>query len=136
MGGILFPQFNHSFLVTDIYSTIYIYRIFHLIDRIIWQQTKASVQHKFEDVHTRLMKKNYDSVPQWWFYSLLIFVIGLAMLACEGFGKQLQLPYWGVLLAIFLALVFTLPIGVITATTNQVDTFLITLSTGFSFFLN
>ncbi|XP_059663688.1 oligopeptide transporter 1-like [Cornus florida] len=85
----------------------------------IWQQTKASFQDKFGDVHTRLMKKNYDPVPQWWFYAILVVVIGVALLTCEGFGRQLQLPYWGVLLAIVLALVFTLPIGVITATTNQ-----------------
>ncbi|XP_065867603.1 oligopeptide transporter 1-like isoform X3 [Euphorbia lathyris] len=37
----------------------------------------------------------------------------------EGFNRQLQLPYWGVLLAISLAFLFTLPIGVIQATTNQ-----------------
>lgn len=77
---------------------------------------------KFGDVHTRLMKKNYDVVPQWWFYLLLLIVTGLAMLACEGFNRQLQLPYWGILLAMFLALVFTLPISVIYATTNQVHT--------------
>ncbi|GMP75902.1 hypothetical protein CsSME_00032826 [Camellia sinensis var. sinensis] len=85
----------------------------------IWKQTKGSFEHKFGDVHTRLMKKNYDAVPQWWFYSLLVVVIGLTILTCEGFGRQLQLPYWGVLLAMALAFVFTLPIGVITATTNQ-----------------
>ena len=90
------------------------------ICRAIWQQTKATFNDKFGDVHTRLMKKNYDPVPQWWFYILLVVVVGLAMLTCEGFGKQLQLPYWGVLLAIVMALLFTLPIGVITATTNQV----------------
>ncbi|XP_028091340.1 oligopeptide transporter 5-like [Camellia sinensis] len=65
------------------------------------------------------MKKNYDVVPQWWFYAILMLVVGLSMLACEGYGRQLQLPYWGVLLAMALAFVFTLPIGVITATTNQ-----------------
>ncbi|KAM4112605.1 hypothetical protein ACJW30_05G152900 [Castanea mollissima] len=48
-----------------------------------------------------------------------IFVFGRAILSCEGFGGQLQLPYWGVLLAIVMALFFTLPIGVITATTSQ-----------------
>ncbi|KAH0465734.1 hypothetical protein IEQ34_005837 [Dendrobium chrysotoxum] len=91
--------------------------LFH--GREIWNQTKAAMQDKFGDVHTRLMKKNYDAVPQWWFYSILFMMVGLAIFACEGFGKQLQLPYWGVLLAAGLALVFTLPIGVITATTNQ-----------------
>ncbi|RVW87112.1 Oligopeptide transporter 1 [Vitis vinifera] len=85
----------------------------------IWQQAKASLQDQFDDVHTRLMKKNYDPVPQWWFYTLLTLVIGLAMAACEGFNRQLQLPYWGILLAISLALLFILPVGVITATTNQ-----------------
>lgn len=85
------------------------------------------MQDKFGDVHTRLMKKNYDAVPQWWFYSILIVVVGLAIFACEGFGKQLQLPYWGVLLAAGLALVFTLPIGVITATTNQVSLLILIL---------
>ncbi|KAM7270793.1 hypothetical protein ACFE04_030007 [Oxalis oulophora] len=91
--------------------------LFHGIE--IWHQTKASLKDKYGDVHTRLMKKNYDQVPQWWFYILLIIVAGLAILACEGFGRQLQLPYWGVLLAMALAFIFTLPIGVITATTNQ-----------------
>ncbi|KAG0457663.1 hypothetical protein HPP92_022562 [Vanilla planifolia] len=87
--------------------------------REIWSQTKAAMQDKFGDVHTRLMKKNYEVVPQWWFYSILFLMLGLAIFAVEGFGKQLQLPYWGVLLAAGLALVFTLPIGVITSTTNQ-----------------
>lgn len=76
---------------------------------------------KFEDVHTRLMRKNYEPVPQWWFYSVLIVIVGLSMLACEGFGRQLQLPYWGVLLAMGISLLFALPVSVITATTNQVS---------------
>lgn len=88
--------------------------------RTIWSQTRASFRDKFGDVHTRIMRKNYEQVPQWWFYAILVVMIGLAFLTCEGFNKQLQLPYWGVILAVALALVFTLPIGVITATTNQV----------------
>ncbi|KAJ0740826.1 putative oligopeptide transporter, OPT superfamily [Helianthus annuus] len=77
--------------------------LFH--GRTIWDQIRASFGDKFVDVHTRIMKKNYDPVPQWWFYSLLILIIGLALLTF--------------LLGIGLALLFTLPIGVITATTNQ-----------------
>ncbi|KAM7269914.1 hypothetical protein ACFE04_029128 [Oxalis oulophora] len=85
----------------------------------IWRQTKESLQGKGGDVHSRLMKKNYKALPQWWFQVLLVLVIILAMITCEGFGRQLQLPYWGVLLASALAFSFTLPVGVITATTNQ-----------------
>ncbi|KAI7733071.1 hypothetical protein M8C21_022526 [Ambrosia artemisiifolia] len=98
--------------------------LFH--GRTIWEQTKASINKNVGDVHTRLMKKNYEAVPEWWFHCLLILVIGLALLTCEGFGRQLQLPYWGIILAVALASIFTLPIGVIVATTNQVK---ITLNT-------
>ncbi|GKB78969.1 hypothetical protein Tco_0945864 [Tanacetum coccineum] len=37
----------------------------------------------------------------------------------RGFGRQLQLPYCGVILAIGLAMICTLPVGVIVATTYQ-----------------
>ncbi|RWR84906.1 oligopeptide transporter 1-like protein [Cinnamomum micranthum f. kanehirae] len=37
----------------------------------------------------------------------------------DGFGKQLQLPYWALLFAGAIALIFTLPVGIIQATTNQ-----------------
>lgn len=71
------------------------------------------------DVHTRLMRK-YKQVPEWWFVCILIANIALTIFACEYYNEQLQLPWWGVLLACGLALFFTLPIGIITATTNQV----------------
>ncbi|KAK2984249.1 hypothetical protein RJ640_010208 [Escallonia rubra] len=113
----IFFAFAYGLSFATLAATLSHVALFH--GRTIWQQTRASFQDKFGDVHTRIMKKNYDVVPQWWFYTILAVVIGLALLACEGFGRQLQLPYWGVLLAIALALLFTLPIGVITATTNQ-----------------
>ncbi|KAL0915418.1 hypothetical protein M5K25_015832 [Dendrobium thyrsiflorum] len=85
----------------------------------MWKETKEYSKAKMEDVHTRLMKKNYAPVPQYWFYVLLVFVIGLSIFTCEGFNRQLQLPWWGVLFACIIALLFTLPIGVILATTNM-----------------
>ncbi|GAB4835022.1 hypothetical protein Ancab_033289 [Ancistrocladus abbreviatus] len=65
------------------------------------------------------MKKNYEQVPQSWFYSILLVSFALALVACEAFGKQLQLPLWGLVLACAVAGIFTLPIGIIYATTNQ-----------------
>ncbi|KAL1566958.1 oligopeptide transporter [Salvia divinorum] len=65
------------------------------------------------------MKKNYESVPNWWFHSILALVFGLSLFACEGFGKQLQLPWWGLILACAMAFFFTLPVGIIQATTNM-----------------
>ncbi|KAF8391689.1 hypothetical protein HHK36_023998 [Tetracentron sinense] len=116
----IFFVFTYGLSFATLTATISHVALFHgkTIWRM-WKQTKAMVRDQMEDVHTRLMKKNYEAVPQWWFYIILVVVMGLAIFACEGFNKQLQLPYWGLLLACALALFFTLPIGIITATTNQ-----------------
>ncbi|KAG0476085.1 hypothetical protein HPP92_012926 [Vanilla planifolia] len=90
--------------------------LFH--GREIWLLSKSAFQEKKMDVHTRLMRK-YHQVPEWWFFIILVVNIALTIFICEYYNEQLQLPWWGVLLACALALFFTLPIGIITATTNQ-----------------
>ncbi|KAJ6966066.1 hypothetical protein NC652_003830 [Populus alba x Populus x berolinensis] len=85
----------------------------------MWKKTTTAVKDEFSDVHTRIMKKNYAVVPQWWFTAILVISLALSLLAVEGFDHQLQLPWWGLLLACFIALVFTLPVGVVQATTNM-----------------
>lgn len=90
---------------------------------MIWDQllkTAEGFQKSFQDIHTRTMKKNYPTVPSWWFLAILIIVLGLSLLVCEGFGKQIQLPWWGLILACVLAFLCTLPIGIIQALTSQV----------------
>ncbi|KAL6544566.1 oligopeptide transporter [Orobanche minor] len=84
----------------------------------MWSKAKSSLHEKL-DVHGRVMKANYEQVPNWWFYVILGIVFCLSLWACEGFGKQLQLPWWGLIMACVMALFFTLPIGIIQATTNQ-----------------
>ncbi|XP_042450664.1 oligopeptide transporter 5-like [Zingiber officinale] len=84
----------------------------------LWRQATSKANEKFLDVHGRMMKANYAAVPQWWFLVILVSMTALSIYACEGFGGALQLPYWGILLAIAMALFFTLPIGIIGATTN------------------
>lgn len=71
------------------------------------------------DIHTKLMAK-YKQVPEWWFVIILVANIAATLFACQYYNDQLQLPWWGVLLACALAFIFTLPIGIITAITNQV----------------
>ncbi|KAG4143853.1 hypothetical protein ERO13_D06G218300v2 [Gossypium hirsutum] len=113
----VFFAYSYGLSFATLVATVSHVVFFH--GSMIWQQTKSTFRDKFSDVHYRIMKKNYEAVPQWWFYMLSSIVIGLAVLISQGFGKQFQLPYWGVLLAIGLALFFTLPVGVIMATTNQ-----------------
>ncbi|OMP03215.1 Tetrapeptide transporter, OPT1/isp4 [Corchorus olitorius] len=84
-----------------------------------WRKAKSALKDKFGDVHTRLMKNNYEAVPDWWFYVVLILTLLLSIIAIQGFGKELQLPWWGLVLASLIALFFTLPIGIIQATTNM-----------------
>lgn len=86
----------------------------------LWKQTvKAFGGTKKMDIHTKLMQK-YRKVPAWWFHVMLVGNIALIIFACEHYNDSLQLPWWGVLLACALAILFTLPIGIIQATTNQV----------------
>ncbi|KAL3637549.1 oligopeptide transporter [Castilleja foliolosa] len=84
----------------------------------LWSKAKENLDGKM-DMHTRIMRKNYESVPDWWFHVLLLIVFCLSMFNCEGFGGQLQLPWWGLIMACTIALTFTLPIGIIQATTNM-----------------
>ena len=88
--------------------------------REIWLLSKSAFSEKKMDIHTKLMRR-YKQVPEWWFTCILLVNIMATIFTCQYFKDQLQLPWWGVLLACALALFFTLPIGVITATTNQVQ---------------
>lgn len=76
------------------------------------------------DIHTRLMRA-YEQVPMWWFHVILVVNIVLIIFACEYYKNELQLRWWGVLLACAVSIIYTLPIGIITATTNQVTSLLV-----------
>ena len=79
------------------------------------------------DVHGRLMKA-YKQVPEWWFLILLFGSIALSLMMSFVWKTDVQLPWWGMLFAFALAIVVTLPIGVIQATTNQVFSSIFLLS--------
>ncbi|GAB4834625.1 OPT super [Ancistrocladus abbreviatus] len=97
-------------------ATIVHVMLFH--GREIWKQTISSFQEKKLDIHTKLMRR-YNEAPDRWFWIILVVNIAATIFACEYYKSQLQLPWWGVLLACGIAFVFTLPIGIITAVTNQ-----------------
>lgn len=97
-------------------ATVVHVALFHR--REVWEQSKSAFRNKGMDIHTRLMRR-YKQAPEWWFACILVTNIALTIFGCEYYIDQLQLPWWGVLLACAIAFLFTLPIGIITATTNQ-----------------
>ncbi|KAI9339920.1 OPT oligopeptide transporter protein-domain-containing protein [Obelidium mucronatum] len=83
----------------------------------IWNRFKASLRDlDSDDIHARLMDA-YPDVPEWWYMGLLIVTLvgGIAVCQFGGF----DLPWWGVLIAIILALVSMIPIGIIQAISGQ-----------------
>ncbi|KAI4972961.1 hypothetical protein ZWY2020_006928 [Hordeum vulgare] len=91
---------------------------FNFYNAEILQLSRSTFQGENVDIHTKLMRR-YKQVPEWWFICILLVSIAATVFACEYYIEQLQLPWWGVLLACAIAFFFTLPIGIITATTNQ-----------------
>ncbi|KAJ1284433.1 hypothetical protein BS78_03G203700 [Paspalum vaginatum] len=75
-------------------------------------------QDKKPDVHTRLMNK-YEDAPGWWFSALLVLSVAISLALCTFLRKEVRLPWWGLLFACAMAFAFTLPVSIITATTNQ-----------------
>lgn len=94
------------------------------VRRDLWQLRNSVFKNKTVDVHAKLMQR-YNQVPEWWFLCILFLNISATLFICQYNNDQLQLPWWGVLFACVLAFMFTLPVGVIAATTNQVRFYLI-----------
>ncbi|GAV91365.1 OPT domain-containing protein [Cephalotus follicularis] len=81
--------------------------------------TRYSASHKGKaDIHTRLMRR-YKEIPSWWFYIMLGVTLAVSLLLCIFLNDQVQMPWWGLLFGGGMAFIFTLPISIITATTNQ-----------------
>jgi len=81
----------------------------------IWVQARRSLQEQ-PDIHARLMSK-YPQVPDWWYMVvfLIMFVFGVIVLEVW----HTQMPIWAFVLALIIGFVYTIPIGMIQAITNQ-----------------
>ncbi|XP_030518604.1 oligopeptide transporter 4-like [Rhodamnia argentea] len=111
----MFFALTYGFGFATIASTLSHVALFY--GREIYDRFRASSEGK-EDIHTKLMR-NYKDIPQWWFYILLAVTIIVSLILCTVLKKEVQMPWWGLLFAAALAFIFTLPISIITATTNQ-----------------
>ncbi|KAK9269894.1 hypothetical protein L1049_025467 [Liquidambar formosana] len=111
----MFFALTYGFGFATIASTLTHVALFY--GREIYDRYRASSKGK-EDIHTRLMK-NYKDIPSWWFQVLLVVTISISLALCIFLKKDIQMPWWGLIFAAALAFIFTLPISIITATTNQ-----------------
>lgn len=68
------------------------------------------------DVHARLMK-NYPRVPEWYYACVFAVTFMLACVTIEIWPSGL--PVWALLLALFIAILYIIPIGMIQAMTNR-----------------
>ncbi|KAL0843755.1 hypothetical protein Bca101_017001 [Brassica carinata] len=93
------------------YSKLYLSVMFALLLFLLLSLMGASMMESLYGECGRRQRQQQKTI--------LVVSFASALYACEGFGKQLQLPWWGLILACAIAMFFTLPIGVIQATTNH-----------------
>ncbi|CUM55232.1 uncharacterized protein AC631_00988 [Debaryomyces fabryi] len=73
-------------------------------------------QKEKPDVHMRLMKQNYKDVPEWWF--LVVFFIFFALSIVTIRCWNTEMPVFALIVALLIAILFLLPVGIIFALTN------------------
>ncbi|ORX58182.1 OPT family small oligopeptide transporter [Hesseltinella vesiculosa] len=97
--------------ITSILTHTYLYH-----GKEIWTQFKRSRSDN-EDIHRKLMRA-YPEVPFWWYGFTFVASLGISFAVLYNW-PEMQLPWWGMFLAMAICVVFLLPIGIITAITNQ-----------------
>lgn len=81
----------------------------------IWVQSRRALSEQ-PDIHARLMSK-YKQVPEWWYAVVfaVMFVFGLVSIEVW----HTEMPVWAFVFALLISFVYTVPIGMIQAITNQ-----------------
>ncbi|KAN0129006.1 oligopeptide transporter [Lactarius tabidus] len=89
--------------------------IFLYYRKQIWTQARRSLSEQ-PDIHARLMSV-YKEVPDWWYISVFLSMFVFGVIAIEVWNTQF--PVWAFVLALIISFVYTVPIGIIQAITNQ-----------------
>ncbi|MCO5577077.1 hypothetical protein L7F22_030899 [Adiantum nelumboides] len=81
-----------------------------------WKDFNRAFFHpESEDAHNRLMKA-YQPVPSSWYILTLVLSMTAAIILVAT--SPLQLPIWGLFLAVFIGLIFLVPVGLIRAVSD------------------
>ncbi|KAG0203826.1 hypothetical protein BGX28_004031 [Mortierella sp. GBA30] len=81
----------------------------------IRDQWKAAISMRDHDIHSRMMME-YKEVPQWWYAILFLVTTALSIFTVV---KWNYLPWYYLIAAFAIAIVFALPVGIVQAVTNQ-----------------
>ncbi|KAK0535635.1 hypothetical protein OC835_002310 [Tilletia horrida] len=81
----------------------------------IVRQFRSSLQEE-PDIHARLMSR-YPEVPDWWYGAIFLFSLTLGLAATQAWPTLF--PWWALFLALAISAIYTLPIGIVQAITNQ-----------------
>ncbi|KAI8380977.1 OPT family small oligopeptide transporter [Radiomyces spectabilis] len=84
----------------------------------IWERFKNARQSS-DDIHARLMDR-YKEVPDWWYGALLLVSLGASFATIVVWPSDM--PWWSLIIAVVLAFIWLLPIGIVTAITSQAPT--------------
>ena len=63
----------------------------------------------------RMMRK-YKDVPQWWYATMFIIMIGVSLAVCLGYPTAMH--WWAFFVSIIIAIVWFVPIGLIQGMTS------------------
>ncbi|CAG8654930.1 14982_t:CDS:10 [Dentiscutata erythropus] len=112
MSIILVACYGYSFM--QIPATIVHVILFHGKD--IWNRFKKTREEENEsDIHCKMMSI-YPEVPNYWYGGTFLVMLIIAIILGQTTGANL--PWWGLLLAVALAVITLLPIGIIQAISN------------------
>ncbi|KAH7107250.1 OPT oligopeptide transporter [Auriculariales sp. MPI-PUGE-AT-0066] len=96
-------------ITATIVHTILYYR------RQIITQARRSLKDQ-PDIHARLMSR-YTSVPHWWYTAIFLTMFVFGIVCIQAYPTNM--PIWAFILALVVAIVYLLPVGMIQAITNQ-----------------
>ncbi|KAJ3255850.1 hypothetical protein HK103_005863 [Boothiomyces macroporosus] len=84
---------------------------------VFFQSTDDLAQ---KDIHSRLMKR-YEPIPLVWYVgcTLTMLMVGVYVTTFNSIGFQISSDFWVIPLALFIAIVFAIPTGIIRSISNQ-----------------
>ncbi|KAF9203794.1 hypothetical protein BGZ49_006038 [Haplosporangium sp. Z 27] len=85
----------------------------------IWNRIRSAKQNE-DDIHSRLMDV-YPECPDWWYIATFVVAFALSVVTVEIYPSS-DMTWWHVIIAMCLAAVWTLPVGILTAITSQAPT--------------